>query len=161
MNQKSEQKNRGEYENSAKLRQIAETGDEYTLYKCLLSTANDGHINARWGNVVDIYTAFKNAVEEQLMSYEAGETDALTVLNKIADAGAIAKNDQRDGLLLIDELFGVPERNQPTELCNSLFPLGIKRNIQKTYLVDKRHIFTYCSCCQNMLTSLSGNYKTG
>ena len=89
MNSKSEQKIRSKYDNSAKLSQIAESGDRYTLYKSLLSTANDGHINARWGNVTDIYTAFKNAVEEQLMSYESGESNALIVLKKDPAAGTM------------------------------------------------------------------------
>ena len=116
MNRKSEQKIRGEYETSERLKQIAESGDRFTLYKTLISTAGDSHINARWGNVADVYTEFKNAVEEALMSYESGEIDAQTALKKIAEAGAVAKNDQRDGLLLIDELFGVPQGNQPTKV---------------------------------------------
>lgn len=114
MNKNSEEKIRGEYASFREMQEISDSGDRFSLSQYIKKQTSYCHINARWGNVVDIYTVLKNAVEEELAKYEAGEIDALSLIKSIAEYHALAKNDQRDGLLLIEDLFGVPPGVQGT-----------------------------------------------
>ena len=107
MNQKSRMLIQQEYDTKDKTLRIANSGDYDALHRCLLELMDDADCNARWGNVANVHVDFKSAIEEALLSYEEGRIDAKTALRIIAEADALAKNDQRDGLLLIDELFGL------------------------------------------------------
>ena len=109
MNQKSRETIQQESNTKKSAQKIAETGDRFALHRCLRQILDDADCNARWGNVSHIFVEFKSAVEETLLAYEEGKIDYKTALRRIAEADAKAKNDQRDGLLLIDELFGVRE----------------------------------------------------
>jgi len=115
VNKNSEQKIREEYSSYQQMLRACDDIDDPKIVRYLRSIADNCHINARWGNVADVYTILKNAIEEQLISYESGETTAESTIKSIAQACASAKNDQRDGLLLIDRLFGVPDGWQPTQ----------------------------------------------
>lgn len=115
MNEQSEQKIRGEFEILMNILKVLNGNDQYAIIECLQDLANESHINACWGNVSDIHAVYKTSVDEQLIKYELGECDARTALKRIAEFTATAKNDQRDGLLLIDNLFGVPAGSKSTQ----------------------------------------------
>lgn len=93
---------------------VLEYGSEWQMRRCIQSIADDVHCNARWGNVSHIFVDFKMQIENVLQSYENGEMSAELAIKAIAEADAIAKNDQRDGLLLIEELFGIPNEGRST-----------------------------------------------
>lgn len=98
---------------------VANRGNEWQMQRCIRSVAEDVHCNARWGNVSHVFVVFKSYVEDVLQKYEQGEICAQAALKAIAEADAEAKNNQRDGLLLIESLFGIPDgltSNQENEV---------------------------------------------
>ena len=115
MNRNSEQKIREEYKSYQQMLEACKDIDDLQIIHYLRSISENCHVNARWGNVADVYTVLKTAIEERLVSYESGEITAESCIKSVAQACAVAKNDQRDGLLLIDKLFGVPDGSQGTQ----------------------------------------------
>lgn len=107
MNPNSRELIEKEHETKKSVIKTAGSGDRYALHRCLMSLMEDADCNARWGNASHIFIEFRSAVEETLLSYAQGKISEQIALQRISEADATAKNDQRDGLLLIEELFGV------------------------------------------------------
>lgn len=91
------------------LLEALDTEFTWKMVECIQNRADEAHCNARWGNVSHIFVELKSKIDDSLLKYEMNQITAETVIREIADATAEAKNNQRDGLLLIEEIFGIPE----------------------------------------------------
>lgn len=109
MNSNSEKAIRKELDSKNSIIKIAGTGDKYAQHRCLMTLADEANSHARAANASEICLAIKNTLFDIMTRYQKREIDSGTFLRNVADAFAVLNNDIRDGLLLIDELFGTRE----------------------------------------------------
>lgn len=109
MNAKSEESIRKVFDTKEQILKIAETGDKYAQHRLLMLLSKDTNTYARRANASEIFLSFKNRIQDALIEYNDGSITQSTALVRIADAFADACNDQRDGLVLVDDLFGIRE----------------------------------------------------
>lgn len=114
MNRSAEELITQEHESMKAMKEVAESRSISAMYRCISDVANDVNCNARWGNAAQVFVTYKATVEDILMKTERGELSTREALQRIADACAEAKNDQRDGLLLIEQLFGIHDGSEGT-----------------------------------------------